>query len=182
MNRDINSLHSAGNVLKFDADKKRARALSNFRRCCTSEHGFGIAAVRTRLSRHIGCLLCSDGYLFLMKSRRKREKEKEKGRRAVSVGFMARLVRTGWSGVPLLDDDTTTSPTVLLRGERLVNNTKRPRQTNIDFGFTGDTRALVGLLPHGKLLHRTSKSAQSSRRLVGMLRTQRDDRQRERGR
>jgi len=84
-----------------------ARALSDFRHCYTSEHGFGTAAVRTartRLSHHIGCLLRSDWYLLLMKSRRRREKRRER-ERSISVRFMARLVRTGRSGVPLLDDD-----------------------------------------------------------------------------
>lgn len=52
---------------------------------------------------------------------------------------------------------STTIPPVRLHGERLVNNTKRPRQTNIAFGFTAaDTRALVALLPYGKLLYRAN--------------------------
>jgi len=136
-----------------------ARALSDFRRCYTSEHAFGTAArcsKRTRLSRHIGCLLRSDWYLLLMKSRRRREKkrerESERKKQSRSVSWLV------WSGPDgqVSRCSTTTTPAVLLRGERLVNNTKRPRQTNIDFGFTGDTRAFVGLLPLGKLLHRAS--------------------------
>jgi len=43
-----------------------------------------------------------------------------------------------------------------MHGEQIVNNTKQPRQTNIAFGFTGDTHVLVTLLPHGKLLYRAN--------------------------
>ncbi|TGZ36191.1 Uncharacterized protein DBV15_07261 [Temnothorax longispinosus] len=49
-----------------------------------------------------------------------------------------------------------TTPPLRMHGERLINNTKQPRQTNIAFGFTGDTRLLVALLPHGKLLYRAN--------------------------
>lgn len=54
-----------------------------------------------------------------------------------------------------------------MHGEQIVNNTKQPRQTNIAFGFTGDTHVLVTLLPHGKLLYRANTLSVLSRRLVG---------------
>jgi len=66
-----------------------------------------------------------------------------------------------------------------MHGERLVNNTKQPRQTNIAFGFTGDTRALVALLP----VRKVALSCEHATPLddsVEMLQAQRDDRQRER--
>lgn len=48
-------------------------------------------------------------------------------------------------------------------GERLVNNTKRPRQTNIASGFTGDIRgASRALLPYEKLLYRVNAQPYSS--------------------
>lgn len=63
----------------------------------------------------------------------------------------------------------TTLP-LRMHSERLINNIKRPRQTNIAFGFTGDTRVLVALLPYGKLLYRANTPPYSlDDSSVGML-------------
>ncbi|KYN38742.1 hypothetical protein ALC56_06741 [Trachymyrmex septentrionalis] len=98
-----------------------------------------------------------DRYLFVMKSRR-----------------ASRSLFHGSYGEP--DSRMLATLPLRMHGEQIVNNTKQPRQTNIAFGFTGDTRVLVALLPHGKLLYRAntppyslslSLSLSLSRRLVG---------------
>lgn len=82
------------------------------------------------LPRHAGCLPRCDRYIFVMKSRRER---------TCSGSFYGSCDRRSRAeegerpgGYPAAS--ATTPP---LRGERLVNNTKRPRRTNIAHGFTG---------------------------------------------
>jgi len=110
-----------------------------------------------RLLHYIDCLSCSDRYLFVMKSRRKSVAQ-----------FVSRLIRRRPdSRMPRCL--ATTSP-LRIHSERLINNTKQSRQTNIAFGFTGDTRVLVALLPYRKLLYRANTPSYSLVDLsVGML-------------
>lgn len=90
--------------------------------------------------------------LFVMKSRREREREREPVSICIAPPAVRRRLRHFW----------------MHSGERLVNNTKRPRQTNIASGFTGDTRgASRALLPYEKLLYRVNAQPYHFRRLVG---------------
>ncbi|KYQ49352.1 hypothetical protein ALC60_11457 [Trachymyrmex zeteki] len=82
-------------------------------------------------------LSCSDRYLFVMKSRR-----------------ASHSLFHGSYGEP--DSRMLATLPLRMHSEQIVNNTKQPRQTNIAFGFTGDTHVLVALLPHGKLLYRAN--------------------------